>query len=197
MSDQENKKDNLTNKNESEKSINETKKISNLSSLLQKGNLLNINLSLLSNKDAISNLIQKKQNESQKTSEQKTEIPILNYAPKTNYVRGMRPPTLSRTIKVQQQSKMNLMEKLIHKDSNDNLNDENNEKKNIETHNRISNSPNTKNIPMINFYSTPLKRDSQIYTRNNNINILNEENPNAQTPNINQLNKKNPYFQKT
>ena len=63
MSDQENKKDNLTNKNESEKSINETKKISNLSSLLQKGinnPLLNINLSLLSNKDAISNLIQKK-----------------------------------------------------------------------------------------------------------------------------------------
>ena len=50
MSDQENKKDNLTNKNESEKSINETKKISNLSSLLQKGinnPLLNINLSLL------------------------------------------------------------------------------------------------------------------------------------------------------
>ena len=199
MSDQEKKKDNLTNKNESEKSINETKKISNLSSLLQKGinnPLLNINLSLLSNKDAISNLIQKKQNESQKTSEQKTEIPILNYAPKTNYVRGMRPPTLSRTIKVQQQSKMNLMEKLIHKDSNDNLNDENNEKKNIETHNRISNSPNTKNIPMINFYSTPLKRDSQIYTRNNNINILNEENPNAQTPNINQLNKKKSLFSK-
>ena len=63
MSDQENKKDNLTNKNESEKSINETKKISNLSSLLQKGinnPLLNINLSLLSNKETISNLIQKK-----------------------------------------------------------------------------------------------------------------------------------------
>ena len=60
MSEQENKNDNNTNKNESEKSINETKRISNLSSLLQKGNLLNINLSLLSNKETISNLIQKK-----------------------------------------------------------------------------------------------------------------------------------------
>ena len=196
MSEQENKNDNNTNKNESEKSINETKRISNLSSLLQKGNLLNINLSLLSNKETISNLIQKKQNESQKTSEQTTEIPTVNYAPKSNYVRGTRPSTLSRTIKVQQQSKMNLMEKLINKDSNDNLNEENNEKKNIETHNRISNSPNTKNIPLMSFLSPPHKRDSQIIMRNNNIHVVNEDNSNYQTPNINHVNKKKSLFSK-
>ena len=39
-----------------------------------------------------------RKNESQKTSEQTTEIPILNYAPKSNYVRGTRPSTLSRTL---------------------------------------------------------------------------------------------------
>ncbi len=199
MSEQENKNDNLTNKNESEKLINETKKISNFSSLLQKGKnnpLLNMNLSLLSNKDAISNLIQKKQNESQKTSEQKTEIPTLNYAPKSNYVRGMRPSTLSRTIKVQQQSKINLMEKLIHKDSNENISEENNEKNNIESHNRISNSPNTKNIPMLSFSSPPHKRENQLFTKDNNNQLLNEENSNYQTPNINNLNKKKSLFSK-
>ena len=109
MSEQDQKNSN----NENPKSINESaKKISNLSSLLQKGKnnpLLNINLSLLSNKDAITNLISNKQKENQTLNEQ---IPPLKYSPKTNYVRGMRPSTLSRTIKVQQQSKINLMEKL-------------------------------------------------------------------------------------
>ena len=65
MSEQDQKNSN----NENPKSINESaKKISNLSSLLQKGKnnpLLNINLSLLSNKDAITNLISNKQKENQ------------------------------------------------------------------------------------------------------------------------------------
>jgi hypothetical protein len=91
---------------------------------------------------------------------------------------------------------MNLMEKLINKDSNDNLNEENNEKKNIETHNRISNSPNTKNIPLMSFLSPPHKRDSQIIMRNNNIHVVNEDNSNYQTPNINHVNKKKSLFSK-
>ena len=104
----------IENTNESEKLSGEQKKISNLSSLLQKGKnnpLLNINLSLLSNKEAISNLISKNQKESQKTlsNEQKAEIPPLNFAPKSNFVRGMRPSTLSRTIKVKQNTKINLI----------------------------------------------------------------------------------------
>ena len=53
----------MSKQKENESSLEtDSKKISNLSSLLQKGKnnpLLNINLSLLSNKDAISNLISK------------------------------------------------------------------------------------------------------------------------------------------
>ena len=119
----------MSKQKENESSLEtDSKKISNLSSLLQKGknNPLNINISLLSNKDAISNLISKKQNDSQKKNieEKNKEIPPLNFNPKTNFVRGIRPSTLSRTIKVQKQ--MNMMEKLTNKDEKSNIESEKN-----------------------------------------------------------------------
>ena len=189
MSEQDQKNSN----NENPKSINESaKKISNLSSLLQKGKnnpLLNINLSLLSNKDAITNLISNKQKENQTLNEQ---IPPLKYSPKTNYVRGMRPSTLSRTIKVQQQSKINLMEKLYQKESNEKSNElkENNNQNFMGENNRtrISNSPNPRNILELGINSPEKKQSFQ-----NNINI---DNYDSQTPIINPLNKKMSLFSK-
>ena len=171
----------IKNTNESEKLSGEQKKISNLSSLLQKGKnnpLLNINLSLLSNKEVISNLISKNQKESQKapSNEQKAEIPPLNFAPKSNFVRGMRPSTLSRTIKVQQNTKINLMEKLYF-----NGNNELNEK---EKKNENNNIPNTNENTIFN---TQNKSNHEKQTKENQIinnnTEYNNENLNNQSSN--------------
>ena len=180
----------IENTNESEKLSGEQKKISNLSSLLQKGKnnpLLNINLSLLSNKEAISNLISKNQKESQKTlsNEQKAEIPPLNFAPKSNFVRGMRPSTLSRTIKVQQNTKINLMEKLYFNGHNElNEKEKKNENNNIpninentifKTQKIINNNSELNNENLNNQSSNSVlnNRKRTLLTKNPNENILN------------------------
>ena len=99
--------------------------------------LNNMNLSILQDRAALSNLVNRAkqikehqlQKENQNENKDEEENKYLKFAPKSNYIRGVRPSNASRTTKVLNQNKMEIIDKL----KTEKINNEENIQNEIET----------------------------------------------------------------
>ena len=98
--------------------------------------LNNMNLSILQDRTALSNLVNKakklKEHQLQKENQnesKKEENQYINYSPKSNYIRVIRPTNSSRTTKIFEQNKIEIIDKI----KTENINNKENIQNEIET----------------------------------------------------------------